>query len=224
MSGASSHLGYAFLVKLPRRVHATAGLLAALAFSIALAGCESSGVSRTVQIAERPEWTTGDSWTYRGRGPAGAYTVTRKVLREGIFAARDCYQIEAGDARYWYTKQLGYLARTNGEKTVRIAAPPEDWQWPLQVGKQWSATVTWTDSGEQERTYVLTGVWMVEAYEEVKVPAGTFKAFKVSRREIESGASQDFWYSPQARGWIKIRGTNTADGNYEEELTAYTTR
>jgi len=224
MAGALSHLGYAFLVRLPRAVHAAAGLLAALALSIALAGCESSGVSRTVQLAERPIWAAGDSWTYRGRGPAGAYTVTRKVLREGIFGGRDGYQIEAGDARYWYTKQLGYLARTQGDKTVRLATPPEDWQWPLQVGKQWSATVTWTDSGEQERTYVVTGVWMVEAYEEVKVPAGTFKAFKVSRREIESGAAQEFWYSPEAKGWVKVRGTNTADGNYEEELTAYTAR
>jgi hypothetical protein len=107
---------------------------------------------------------------------------------------------------------------------VRLAAPPEDWQWPLQVGKQWSATVTWTDKGEQERTFVLTGVWLVETYEEVKTPAGTFKAFKVSRREVESGASQEFWYSPEARGWVKIKGINTADGNYEEELTAYTAR
>ncbi len=129
------------------------------------------------------------------------------MLSEGIFEGRDCYQIEAGDARYWYTKQLGYLARTSGDKTVRLAAPPEDWQWPLQVGKQWSATVTWTDKGEQERTFVLTGVWLVETYEEVKTPAGTFKAFKVSRREVESGASQEFWYSPEARGWVKIRGT-----------------
>jgi hypothetical protein len=146
------------------------------------------------------------------------------VLSEGLFEGRDCYQIEAGDSRYWYTKQLGYLARTSGDKTVRLAAPPEDWQWPIQTGKQWSATVTWTDSGEQTRTFVLTGVWLVEAYEEVKTPAGTFKAFKVSRREIESGASQDFWYSPQVKGWVKLRGTNTADGNYEEELTAYTAR
>jgi hypothetical protein len=217
-------LGYAFLVSLPRPVHAAAGLLAALLLSIALAGCESSGVSRTVQMAERPIWTAGTSWTYRGRGPAGAYTVTRKVLREGTFQGRDCYEIEAGDARYWYTTQLGYLARTQGDKTVRLASPPEDWQWPLQVGKQWSATVTWTDSGAQERTYVLTGVWMVEAYEEIKVPAGTFKAFKVSRREIESGASQNFWYSPEVKGWVKVRGTNTADGNYEEELTAFSAR
>jgi len=224
VTGALPHLRYALKVRLRRPIHTAAGLLAVLAVAFSLAGCESSGVSRTVHIGERPTWVVGDSWTYRGRGPKGPYTVTRKVVSEGLFEGRDCYQIEAGDSRYWYTKQLGYLARTSGDKTVRLAAPPEDWQWPIQTGKQWSATVTWTDSGEQTRTFVLTGVWLVEAYEEVKTPAGTFKAFKVSRREIESGASQDFWYSPQVKGWVKLRGTNTADGNYEEELTAYTAR
>jgi len=217
-------LRYALKVRLRRSIRAAAGLLAVLAVALSLAGCESGGISRTVHLGERPTWVVGDSWTYRGRGPNGPYTVTRKVVSEGLFEGRDCYQIQAGDSRYWYTKQLGYLARTNGDKTVRLSAPPEDWQWPIQTGKQWSATVTWTDSGEQTRTFVLTGVWLVEAYEEVKTPAGTFKAFKVSRREIESGASQDFWYSPQVKGWVKMRGTNTADGNYEEELTAYTAR
>ena len=224
MSGALPHLRYALKVRLRGSIGAAAGLLAVLAVALSLAGCESGGISRTVHLGERPTWVVGDSWTYRGRGPNGPYTVTRKVVSEGLFEGRDCYQIQAGDSRYWYTKQLGYLARTSGDKTVRLAAPPEDWQWPIQTGKQWSATVTWTDSGEQTRTFVLTGVWLVEAYEEVKTPAGTFKAFKVSRREIESGASQDFWYSPQVKGWVKMRGTNTADGNYEEELTAYTAR
>ncbi len=200
-------------------------LLTTLALSMALAGCESSGVSRTVPIAERPTWSAGDSWTYRGRGPSGTYNVTRKVLREGVFEGREAYEIEAGDTRYWYTKQLGFRARTKGDQTTRLARPPEDWQWPIQVGKQWSAIVNWTDRTESEqKTYTLTSVWTVESYEDVKTPAGTFKAFKVSRREVESGASQDFWYSPEVKSWIRIRGANTADGNYEEELTSFTVR
>ena len=200
-------------------------LLATLALSIALAGCESSGVSRTVPLAERPTWSAGDSWTYRGRGQTGTYNVTRKVLREGLFEGRDAYEIDAGGTHYWYTKQLGYLARTKGDQTTRLATPPEDWQWPLQTGKQWSSIVSWTDRTEtQQQTFTLTGVWTVEAYEEVKTPAGTFKAFKVARREVESGASQEFWYSPEVKSWIKIRAANTADGNYEEELTSFTLR
>jgi hypothetical protein len=213
------------VVRLRRPFFPPVVLLAVLVVSIGLAGCESSGVSRTVQIGERPTWNAGDSWTYRGRGPSGTFNVTRKVLREGVFEGREAYEIDAGGTHYWYTKQLGYLARTKGDETTRLARPPEDWQWPIQVGKQWSAIVAWIDRTDtQQQTYTLTSVWTVEAYEEVKTPAGTFKAFKVTRREIESGASQELWYSPEVKSWIKIRGANTADGNYEEELTSFTLR
>jgi hypothetical protein len=218
-------LRYAFVVRLRRPFFPPVVLLAVLVVSMGLAGCESSGVSRTVQIGERPTWNAGDSWTYRGRGPSGTFNVTRKVLREGVFEGREAYEVDAGGTHYWYTKQLGYLARTKGDETTRLARPPEDWQWPIQVGKQWSAIVAWIDRTDtQQQTYTLTSVWTVEAYEEVKTPAGTFKAFKVTRREIESGASQELWYSPEVKSWIKIRGANTADGNYEEELTSFTLR
>jgi hypothetical protein len=210
--------------KLMRHHRAAARLLTLLPLVALLAGCGSTGESRTVQIAERPSWTVGDSWTYRGKGRDGAYTITRRVLREGVFEGHDAYEVEAGDSRYWYTKRLGYLARVTGDRTVRRAMPPEDWQWPLQVGRSWSATVTWVDGPAQDQRFVLTGVWAVEAYEEVRTPAGTFKAFKVSRREIESGASQEFWYSATVKGWVKVRGTDTAAGTYEEELTAYSAR
>jgi hypothetical protein len=213
------------VVRLRRPFFPPVVLLAVLVVSMGLAGCESSGVSRTVQIGERPTWNAGDSWTYRGRGPSGTFNVTRKVLREGVFEGREAYEVDAGGTHYWYTKQLGYLARTKGDETTRLARPPEDWQWPIQVGKQWSAIVAWIDRTDtQQQTYTLTSVWTVEVYEEVKTPAGTFKAFKVTRREIESGASQELWYSPEVKSWIKIRGANTADGNYEEELTSFTLR
>jgi len=213
------------IVQGPMRLdRAAAALLTILPLALLSGGCAGTGESRSVQLAERPTWAAGDSWTYRGRGANGAYTITRTVLREGVFAGREAYEIQAGDARYWYTKGFGYLARTSGERTVRLAIPPEDWQWPLQVGKSWSSTVTWVDTGEQERRFVLTSVWAVEAYEEIKTAAGTFKAFKVSRREIESAASQEFWYSPAVKGWVKQRATGTADGAYEEELTVYTVR
>jgi hypothetical protein len=64
-----------------------------------MAGCESAGESRTVQLAEQPHWTAGDSWTYRGRGREGPYTVTRTVLREAVFEGVQAYEIQAGDSR-----------------------------------------------------------------------------------------------------------------------------
>ncbi|MGH7399135.1 MAG: hypothetical protein ACRELW_16505 [Candidatus Rokuibacteriota bacterium] len=207
-----------------RRYRAAALLLTMLPLAALLAGCESAAVSRSVRLAERPRWTAGDSWTYRGKGRDGAYTITRTVLREGLFEGHDAYEVQAGELRYWYTKQLGYLAKVTGEQVVRRAIPPADWRWPLQVGKSWSTTVTWVDGAGDDQRFVLTAVWTVDAYEEVKTPAGTFKAYKVSRREIESGASQVFWYSPAVKGWVKLRGANTAAGDYEEELTDYAPR
>jgi hypothetical protein len=83
---------------------AAARLLTLLLLVALLAGCESAGQSRTVQLSERPHWTAGESWTYRGKGRDGAYTITRRVLREGVFEGYDAYEVEAGDSRYWYAK------------------------------------------------------------------------------------------------------------------------
>ena len=84
------------MVRLRRPFFPPVVLLAVLVVSMGLAGCESSGVSRTVQIGERPTWNAGDSWTYRGRGPSGTFNVTRKVLREGVFEGREAYEVDAG--------------------------------------------------------------------------------------------------------------------------------
>lgn len=195
-----------------------------LSLVLTAGGCATgTGESRTVQLAERPTWEPNDAWTYAGRRAGGPYTITRKVLREGLFEGYPAYEVEAGDAHYWFTKRLGYLARLNGDKVVRRAIPPEDFQWPLQVGKQWSSTFTWTDGGEPERRTITTGIWAVEGYEDVKTPAGTFKAFKISRREVQSGAWQEFWYSPVVKSWVKIRAGGGPDGDFEEELSAYST-
>lgn len=202
-----------------------AAVLATLPLALAAGGCATgTSESRTVQLAERPTWEPNDAWTYAGRRASGSYTITRKVLREGLFEGYAAYEVEAGDAHFWFTKRLGYLARVNGDKVVRRAIPPEDFQWPLQVGKQWSSTFLWIDAGEPERRTPATGIWMVEGYEDVKTPAGTFKAFKVSRREMQSGAWQEIWYSPTVKSWVKIRAGGGPDGDFEEELSAYSTR
>ena len=196
--------------------------LALLPLSLIAGGCAgATGPSRTVQLAERPTWEVNDTWTYAGRRASGPYTVTRKVVRDGLFEGYSAYEVDAGDTHYWFTKRLGYLARLNGDRVVRRAIPPEDFQWPLQVGKQWSSTFTWIESGEPERRTVTTGIWVVEAYEDVTTPAGAFKAFKISRREVQSAAWQEFWYSPLVKGWVKIRAGGGPDGDYEEDLSAY---
>lgn len=72
--------------------------------------------------------------------------------------------------------------------------PPIDLQWPLQVGKAWSATHTLTlyPSG---RKMPLRIDYRVESWGDVTVPAGTFKAFKL-HWTTSLGETEQRWVSP----------------------------
>ena len=63
-------------------------------------------------------------------------------------------------------------------KATMVFDPPVGYQWPLQVGKTWTSkhTVTTPATG---RSVPLEVNWKVEAWEDVTVPAGTYKAYKV---------------------------------------------
>ena len=72
--------------------------------------------------------------------------------------------------------------------------PPLDYQWPLQVGKTWSAenTVTLYPAGN---TVKIRVDYQVESWGDVTVPAGTFKAFKL-RFTNNLGETEVRWVSP----------------------------
>lgn len=72
--------------------------------------------------------------------------------------------------------------------------PPIDYQWPLQVGKAWTAenTVTVHPAGNPVKTRTD---YRVESWGDVTVPAGTFKAFKL-RWTNNLGETEVRWVSP----------------------------
>lgn len=73
-------------------------------------------------------------------------------------------------------------------------SPPVDYAWPLEVGKTWTSkhTVTIYPSG---RTVPLTFSWKVDAWGDVTVPAGTFKAYKLTWTS-DLGEIETRWVSP----------------------------
>ena len=73
--------------------------------------------------------------------------------------------------------------------------PPMDYRWPLEVGKTWTSTMTLTMLGSGQKI-PLTIDSRVEAWEDVTVPAGTFKAYRVSWRN-NLGEAETRWLSPQ---------------------------
>jgi hypothetical protein len=86
--------------------------------------------------------------------------------------------------------------------------------WPLKVGKKWHF-----EYGERLASFRLIAVNQearVSAYEEITVPAGTFKAFRIEHRGtflvdgVDHGVGNDtYWYAPTIKADVKhieIRG------------------
>lgn len=57
--------------------------------------------------------------------------------------------------------------------------PPIAYQWPMSVGKSWTSehTITMYPSGAKVPLKIQ---WKVESWGDITVPAGTFKAYKVT--------------------------------------------
>lgn len=112
-----------------------------------------------------------------------------------------------------------------GDTPLVTFDPPAGWQWPLEVGKTWNRSHTMTMHGAK-RSVPVQQTQKVEAYEEVTVPAGTFKTFKV-RTTDNIGNDNVVWFSPDLGLFVKqtLRRTDkhpAGPGTRETELVSQT--
>lgn len=78
---------------------------------------------------------------------------------------------------------------------VQSFDPPMGYRMPLVLGSQWTSkhNVTLYPSG---RVVPVDVDWKVEAWEDVKVPAGTFRTFRVSTTN-SMGETETLWTAPE---------------------------
>lgn len=120
--------------------------------------------------------------------------------------------------RYYYNKDWVLVKVIEKDGQVLTSARPMrpyielrphiEQQWlsfPLWVGKTWDIRYSATHARG-------TGVgsfrdfFSVLAYEDIRVPAGRFKAFKIQRRQLQSPTSfgaMYFWYAPEVGYYVK---------------------
>ena len=112
----------------------------------------------------------------------------------------------------------------SGDKPVMTWDPPLNWEWPIEVGKTWTRDQRVTfHAANRTVSYKLTQ--KVEAYEDVTVPAGTFKAFKI-RTVTSLGDENIVWFGPEQGIFIKQSQKRTAKhalgpGTREIQLLSY---
>jgi hypothetical protein len=151
----------------------------------------------------------GDSWRYSQGGKEWG----RKVvgIEEDIYVISD--KTYLGRQNLGYDKKtlnLNFFIEKDGRRTKFTGARGKVLDFPLFVGKKWSDTVGVIPKkgirSTFERNY--TEDYVVSAYEEVKVAAGTFKAFKIEYRNTEmktvrQTARGAYWYAPEAKAIVK---------------------
>jgi hypothetical protein len=95
------------------------------------------------------------------------------------------------------------------------------WDYPLWVGKSWTQVYNFKFP---KQTVTSETRWKVEAMEEIKVPAGTFKVFRVTYSD--QGSENIYWWSPEFGIWVKSKTQRNAKSTFgpgvrEAELYSY---
>jgi len=174
-------------------------------FSKTTSGTAVPKQAQAVQ-AERPVWEVGYKWVYDRERPGSSGTRTRRVLREDTFEGIPCFVIKFGKNENYYTKDvLGYIASLrNGKVVSKRTAPQQFLAWPLRLGRQWQNVYTAErvqEGSSNDIDYRIT----VAKVENVTVPAGTFRSFKMEiRRSYNDELLAERWYSPKVKWWVKI--------------------
>jgi hypothetical protein len=165
---------------------------------------KSSGNSRinNFYADQPPVLVMGSKFIYQDTNLSNgkSYKVTMGVKEKKKFEKKPAYWIEVSreGENYFdiYDMNLNWIGSFAGGKELEAAEPCiRVFKWPLRVGKKWDSNYTSRNYSEGFRPSPSKITVNIQTYEEVSVPAGTFKAFRIQAdKEI-------VWYAPSI-GWV----------------------
>lgn len=137
-----------------------------------------------------------------------AQTMTWTALGDGLRENKPVFRIWDGARLHIRDHETGsWLATLDRNARETMASEPHDGDFssPLWVGKQWVARFTRHERYRNQSHYNVTVVWKVEAFEDVTVPAGSFKAFRISAwpDARDSVKKHVLWYAPDVKLVVK---------------------
>ena len=175
----------------------------------------------SLKAEKRPEWKIGYQWRYALSAPGIKGVLTSEVVREESFDGVPTYVLRVGKNEYLHAKDdLSLLATLSEGRTVTKNTPPLQLAaWPLEVDKEWRNTIL-IENVERKTSQKIDMESMVATAEEIKVPAGTFEAFKFETYAYQTGELvSEQWYSPQVK-WLVKSKTYRQEGAIEQELVS----
>lgn len=95
----------------------------------------------------------------------------------------------------------GWVGQFKGDAPIFTFDPPHGVGYPLTVGKTESRDVRITFHGSKQ-TVPFKASWKVEAAEDVTVPAGVFKTFRITYKDTV-GTEGTWWIDPDTGIFVK---------------------
>ncbi len=198
--------------------------VAGLSLTFAAGGCAL--LEPTAENYDAPQ--IGATWV-NARTDTGSFGTGRVEQKGGrgerTWEGQKVLTFEGTDGQILAQPNGNWIAIVKGDTPIMTWDPPLHWQWPLKVGKTWTRDQRVTfHANKRTLPYQLTQ--KVEAYENVTVPAGTFKTFRVST-VTTLGDETTVWFSPQLGIFVKQSLRRTAKhpagaGTRDFELVSHT--
>jgi hypothetical protein len=168
----------------------------------------------------KPEWKVGYSWSYDEKQSGGLATSMKvvEIIGNDLTAKLPVFLVRDGEDEISLSMEtLGVIqTRKHGTVAIRRDKPSQTLSWPLQVGKEWRNTYSLEDV-ETKKTYTIDRSMVISGVEEVRVPAGTFKAIKIEAFDNQAGSLiAEYWYAPEVRWFIRTINYGSADTNVRE--------
>lgn len=204
--------------------------LAFLLMTVAVV-CPSVAVHAQVDTpkVERPVWPpAGSTWNIKlnlsGSLGSGTRESTFEALGEVDWNGRRVQAQRAGNQFYYDSERriVGSAARDG--TPIQTYHPYEAlYDWPLSVGKSWPNELQ-LKVHQRNETLDLKFVFAVEAFEEITVPAGTFKTFRI--RRTGPNDRMVVWYEPKLglevkRDWERYATHPSGPGTFQMEMLSH---
>ena len=172
------------------------------------------------ETAEAEFPSVGTKYTYKIVTEKDSYKRSFVVIEDGIFEGRGVHRVSIlgrNEINIYDKESKNWIGKIFDDGLVKGANPHEDlYRFPLFVGKKYKSEYFLNSevrSGNISRTVV------VKSFENVTVPAGTFKAFKIIAKR--KGLKDTYWYSPKLRLYTKRKTIHHRAGESTRELIQY---
>ncbi|RPJ11062.1 MAG: PEGA domain-containing protein [Deltaproteobacteria bacterium] len=159
---------------------------------------------------ERPIWNIDDSWRYVNQEGKGWEIKVVRIEKDLVIVKNSSDGSLVGIDKN-SLEEKAYVT-SMGRKVKDTEIGDFSFKFPLEAGKKWSTMVTYASAKTSMSPGNFLNEYRVITQEDIAVPAGTFRAYKIELNQTHVSGSRAtmerkrayIWYSPEIKREVKV--------------------